>query len=274
MLELSSFQLETTHSLKAEVASIINVSEDHMDRYDSLAAYNESKQRIYNQCVNAVYWQEDKATWPLGVKNSNTATPEKLNHNFCYGGPYNWASIDHSTNDIGPNSGYIVAKESDQSWVMKGQKPILGQADTRIKGDHNLLNIAAVFTMAEILGIPESAMIEAAKAFPGLDHRCQWISSIDGVDWYNDSKGTNVGATVAAITGIGGGITGKLILIAGGEAKGACLDELCLPAEEYIKTTILIGRDAPEFKKNIKRCMQPKRSFNTCRCCYTGIANS
>ncbi|MEZ5510697.1 MAG: UDP-N-acetylmuramoyl-L-alanine--D-glutamate ligase [Gammaproteobacteria bacterium] len=222
VLELSSFQLETTQSLAAQVACILNVTEDHMDRYDSLNDYASAKQRIFDQCDTAVYWIDDPRTCPV-AQNCKRAP---------FGG---------SDNNRGR---FYVASQAGQSWVMDGNTAIIADTDLLIKGAHNLLNVAAVFTMLDVFGVDYRSVLPALKVFPGLSHRCQWVASANGVAWYNDSKGTNVGAAQAAIEGLGGSIAGKLIWIAGGDGKGADFSVLQPVVKQYVRHTVLLGRDA------------------------------
>lgn len=222
VLELSSFQLETTQSLAAQVACILNVTEDHMDRYDSLNDYASAKQRIFDQCDTAVYWIDDPRTCPV-AQNCKRAP---------FGG---------SDNNRGR---FYVASQAGQSWVMDGNTAIIADTDLLIKGAHNLLNVAAVFTMLDVFGVDYRSVLPALKVFPGLSHRCQWAASANGVAWYNDSKGTNVGAAQAAIEGLGGAIAGKLIWIAGGDGKGADFSVLQPVAKQYVRHAVLLGRDA------------------------------
>lgn len=222
VLELSSFQLETTHSLSAQVACILNVTEDHMDRYDSLNDYASAKQRIFDRCNTAVYWIDDPRTCPVTQNCKRVA----------FGGESN------------QHGRFYVANQNGQSWVMDGNTPIIADTDLLIKGVHNLLNVAAVFTMLDAFGVDYRSVLSALKAFPGLPHRCQWVAETNGVAWYNDSKGTNVGAAQAAIEGLGAAIAGKVIWIAGGDGKGADFSVLQPVVKRYVRHAVLLGRDA------------------------------
>lgn len=222
VLELSSFQLETTHSLRAQVACILNVTEDHMDRYDSLNDYASAKQRIFDQCEKAVYWLDDPRSCPLGQGRKSMA----------FGG-------------AGERRGrFHVRVAAGDAWVLDGEKPVVSEAELRIKGAHNLLNVAAVFSILTAFDVDYVQTLDALRAFPGLAHRCQWVGGAHGVDWYNDSKGTNVGATQAAIEGLGAAIKGKLVWIAGGDGKGADFSVLRPVVSQYVREAILLGRDA------------------------------
>ncbi len=222
VLELSSFQLETTHSLRAEVACILNVTEDHMDRYDSLNDYANAKQRIFNQCEKAVYWIDDPRTCPVGQ-------PCKM---MAFGG-------------TGAQRGRFHVRQAEgESWVMDGDKAVVSGSELLIKGAHNLLNVAAIFSILTAFEVDYRAVLAALRRFPGLAHRCRWVTSRNDVSWYNDSKGTNVGAAQAAIEGLGSSIPGKLVWIAGGDGKGADFSVLLPMVKQYVREAILLGRDA------------------------------
>ncbi len=226
VLELSSFQLETTHSLKAAVATVLNISEDHMDRYNSMQAYHQAKHRIYRNCQRYVTNRQDLLTVPL--------LPEAVaNTSFGLDKP------DLNT--------YGVIREQGISYLAKGQQKLLNSAEMGIFGEHNIANALAALALGEAVGLPMAAMLDTLKRFNGLAHRCQLVSKHHGVAWYNDSKGTNVGATLAAINGLGAAITGKVILIAGGVGKGQDFRPLSAALAQYGKALILIGEDAPKI---------------------------
>ena len=209
VLELSSFQLETTKSLQAEAAVVLNISSDHMDRYRDLAEYLTAKQRIYSGCRAAVINRDD----PLSY--DNVVLPQK-------------------TISFGVDDGYL----------MYGNEKLLLADELKIKGRHNAVNALAALALGKAINLPLSAMIKALRDFPGLPHRCQWIAKINNIDWYNDSKGTNVGATGSAIEGLGAERKGKIILIAGGIAKDKDFSLLHDPVARYARAVVLIGKDA------------------------------
>lgn len=233
ILELSSFQLETTHSLAAAAATVLNVSADHMDRYSSMVDYQGAKQRIYRGCKQAVYNRDD----PLSAPLLPAATPVVT---FSGGSP-EWGQFGVQTD---PASG--------QSWLCKGDRKLLAVAQLRIFGRHNQMNALAALALGEAVGLAEEAMLEALQDFPGLDHRCQWLAEQNQVSWFNDSKATNVGACIAAIEGLASGIGGQLILIAGGDGKGADFSALRRPVCDHVRQLILIGRDAPIIARQLK----------------------
>lgn len=223
VLELSSFQLETTHSLQAAAATILNISEDHLDRHHTMSAYIAAKQRIYHGCHFAIVNREDQNTWPeiplVRVLSFGLTTPQ--------------------ANEFG------ILKYDDQSWLSLGAERLLPVDKLLIKGQHNWNNALAALALGTGIGLPLSSMLESLTHFRGLVHRCQWVAEKQGVAWYDDSKGTNVGATLAAIAGLGPALNGKLILIAGGIGKGADFSPLRAPIQKYVRAVILIGKDAP-----------------------------
>lgn len=220
VLELSSFQLETTYSLKAQAAVVLNISEDHMDRYENLEEYTLAKKRIYHNCKVAVINRDDPASFS-GVK-----LPEKI---FSFG-------LNAKDVDFGVNSDF-------SEFICEG-KIAFPTNKLKIKGLHQIANALAALALGRAVYLPYPAMFKALEEFPGLEHRCQWVREINGINWYNDSKGTNVGATLAAIIGIGKSIKGKVVLIAGGLGKDADFSPLQNAVTAYVRTVILIGKDA------------------------------
>nr|WP_067514673.1 UDP-N-acetylmuramoyl-L-alanine--D-glutamate ligase [Endozoicomonas ascidiicola] len=231
VLELSSFQLETTHSLRATAATVLNLSPDHMDRYTTLSDYHQAKQRIYRGCATAVYNRDDPLTSPLLPVTA---------------GGVSFTALSPDLGQMG------LLSDDDGVWLSKGLNKLLNTQDMKLKGTHNHLNALSAMALAEAAGIEPKAMYEAVKRFPGLEHRCQWVGEADGVAWFNDSKATNVGAAVAAIEGLGAGLTGKVILIAGGDGKGADFSGLRPSVQRYVSHVILIGRDGPVIGDALK----------------------
>ena len=226
ILELSSFQLETTHSLKAAAAIVLNVSEDHMDRYASMQAYHQAKHRVYRNCQFYITNRQDPLTVPL--------LPEAIPH----------TSFGLDAPDL---KTYGVIREAGQSYLAKGRQKLLLDGEMGIFGEHNIANALAALALGEAVHIPMPVMLQTLKEFKGLPHRCQLVSKHQDVAWYNDSKGTNVGATLAAIDGLGAAITGKVILIAGGVGKGQDFKPLSPALAKYGKAVILIGEDASKI---------------------------
>lgn len=220
VLELSSFQLETTHSLAAKAATILNITLDHMDRYENLAEYVAAKQRIYQNCDTAIINRSDFNTY---VKN---AQPRK---ELSFG-------LDWSADTM-----YGLLAEGDKTYLARGREPLLNSKELPVAGLHYCENALAALALGEACGLPISAMLQALRTFQGLPHRCQFVRAINGVQWINDSKGTNEGAAKAAIESIGKTIAGKVILIAGGLGKGADFEMLKMPVKNFVSHAILLG---------------------------------
>jgi UDP-N-acetylmuramoylalanine--D-glutamate ligase len=223
VLELSSFQLETTFSLAPRVATVLNITPDHMDRYDTLEDYTQAKHRIYSQCEIAVCNRDDPAT------NSRERNAEnKIQFTLKIPGKNEFGLLN--------KSGDMYLAFEDRALMPVKELPVLGR--------HYQANALAALAIGYGFGLAMEPMIETLIEFKGLEHRCQLVRERQGVTWYNDSKGTNVGATLAAIDGLGPEISGKLILIAGGVGKNADFTPLVPAISAYVKTVILIGEAA------------------------------
>lgn len=229
VLELSSFQLDLTYSLAPVAATILNISPDHLDRHHSLDAYIQAKQRIYPQAKFLLYNREDKLTFPLSNERGS-----------CL------ASFGLDTPAVLPDgsNAWGIIIEGDTYYLANGQTKLMPVDDLKIKGQHNWANALAACALAQAAGIEWSHMIDVLQRFSGLPHRSQWVRTLDGIDWINDSKGTNIGATLSAISGIGAAMDGKIVLIAGGQGKGADFTELRASMATYVRSVVLIGQDA------------------------------
>jgi UDP-N-acetylmuramoylalanine--D-glutamate ligase len=235
VLELSSFQLETTHSLRAAVAVVLNISEDHMDRYSNMGEYHQAKHRVYRNCQQYVVNRDDALTVPL--------LPETIRKwSFGLGRP--------DLNDFG------VLVEGGEKYLAQGLRKLLKVTDMKIVGDHNVANALACLALGAAVNLPMDVMLATLREFPGLKHRCQLVLSRNDIGWYNDSKGTNVGATLAAINGLGAAIKGKLILIAGGVGKGQDFSPLSPALEKFGKALVLIGEDGPKIDAAVSAGVQ------------------
>jgi len=237
VLELSSFQLDLTYSLAPVAATILNISPDHLDRHHSLEAYVQAKQRVYHHAKILLYSREDRQTLPeTGFAN------EAMLINY---------GLD------APNAGcWGLITVDETPYLAHGQTCLLPVDALRIKGQHNWQNALAACALADAVGIGHQYMVEVLKRFAGLPHRSQWVRTLDGVDFVNDSKGTNVGATMSAISGIGGSMQGKIVLIAGGQGKGADFSELRKPVADYVRTVVLIGEDATIIENSLADVVQ------------------
>ena len=226
VLELSSFQLETTRSLSPKAAVVLNISSDHMDRYSDVDAYARVKSEIYQQAEIGIFNLDD----PLVAAMRQGHESELL---YTLGEP--------------GASCFGLRRIDGSEWICYEQRPLLPAAELLIPGRHNLSNALAALALGSAIGLPESAMLAALKQFRGLPHRTQFVTQHSGVSWYNDSKGTNVGASIAALLGFDG--AGKTVLIAGGDGKGADFSALAPVVEQTARAVVLIGRDAAQIER-------------------------
>lgn len=230
VLELSSFQLESTSSLNATVSTVLNISEDHMDRYEALADYHRAKQKIYFGAQTVVINRADPLTQPplaQGVSRISFGLNKPDRHGF----------------------GLIY--KNNKNYLAHEFKVLMPSDELQLRGSHNVANCLAALAMGYALELPINSMLATLKNFKGIVHRCQWVATVNGVDYINDSKATNIGATVAAINGFSDGASAtstvndkKIILIAGGQAKGADFSVLVKGLKNNVSTIILIGIDA------------------------------
>jgi UDP-N-acetylmuramoylalanine--D-glutamate ligase len=216
VLELSSFQLETTRSLTTLAATVLNLSEDHLDRYPDMAAYAAAKERILSGAARAVLNRDDPRVRAMRRPPQPTVT-------FGLAAP---ATAD----DFGLLEG----------WLVKGDERLLPAAELRLAGAHNAANAMAALALAEAAGLALPALLPALREFSGLPHRVEWIGQANGIDYYDDSKGTNVGATLAALQGMGR----KVAIILGGDGKGQDFAPLAPAVAAHARHVALIGRDA------------------------------
>jgi UDP-N-acetylmuramoylalanine--D-glutamate ligase len=216
VLELSSFQLESTISLNLKSAAILNISDDHLDRHGSMDSYTSIKKRIYQHSEIAVYNRDDKATWPVDPAQpaiSFGLTPSDTG--------YGW----------------------DNNYITLHGLPLLTMASTSLSGLHNVMNVQAALALVSALGVEIEQAIGALLSFKPVPHRCTLVAEHNQVLFVDDSKATNVGATIAAIKGLSPEVKGGIILIAGGDAKGANTSVLKPYLENHVLHTITIGRD-------------------------------
>jgi len=227
VLELSSYQLETTDSLKPKVATVLNISADHMDRYHTLEAYQAAKLRVYHDAEIAVSNRDDKLTLP--------ENPTQAHISFGSSSPQ--------------KGEYGLAEEGGRKWLAYENELLFACDELFIKGQHNHLNALAAFAIADSIKLPHEAIKQALKQFKGLPHRCQWVATDNNVDWYNDSKATNIGSVKAAIEGLGADLKGKIVWIAGGIGKEADFTVLQKPVSRFVRDAIFIGKDGPLLEK-------------------------
>ncbi|MDE2354372.1 MAG: UDP-N-acetylmuramoyl-L-alanine--D-glutamate ligase [Betaproteobacteria bacterium] len=222
VLELSSFQLETTHSLHLRAATVLNVTEDHMDRYPDMEAYSAAKARIFAHCKQRVVNREDPRSLAMAVPGSVT---------FGLDAPT-------TERDWGL---------SPEGWICCGSLPVMALSDLPLSGRHNAANAMAALALCDALDVPRADAVRALRAFRGLPHRVEPVAEAGGVTYYDDSKGTNVGATMAAL----GGMAQPVVLIAGGDGKGQDFAPLRPVLAAHARALVLIGRDGPLIEEAV-----------------------
>lgn len=226
VLELSSFQLETTSSLELLSAVVLNVTADHMDRYASVAEYARAKARIFAKAATLVLNEDDP--WVAAMRRDAARTVT--------------FSVERSDAD------FSLARDAAQIVLVRRGERLLDTSRMKIAGLHNAANALAALALGESAGLPMAAMLEALETFPGLPHRSAWIADIAGVRFIDDSKGTNVGATVAAVAGM----QRPLVMIAGGEGKGQDFAPLAAAFQGKVRHSVLIGKDAPAIARALQ----------------------
>jgi UDP-N-acetylmuramoylalanine--D-glutamate ligase len=224
VLELSSFQLETTSTLQLDAATMLNLSQDHLDRYSSMADYARAKQRIFANAKHQVINRDDVASMSMKTPNCECAS-------FGLNAPT-------KPNNAGIRDG----------WLVRGDTQLMHVADMPVLGLHNVANALAAFLMVDAIGVDLSRAAEGLSQFKGLPHRSEWVDTIGGVRFINDSKATNVGSTVAALSGM----TAPTILIAGGLGKSQDFGPLFDAVSQHAKAVVLMGRDAADIAAAIK----------------------
>jgi len=227
VLELSSFQLERMSEHRFKAATILNISEDHLDRHGDMNGYVGAKQRIYRDCEFAVAHRGEAATYP-----------EPSCHLSTFG-------------DDDPAPGHWGIRSSDEvRWLAYGETLLARSDELPVTGRHNELNVLAAMALSATLGVEPARMVEAIGSFEGLPHRCQRVRRWRGIEFINDSKATNTGATRAALLGLGKGLgegdepRSRVVLIAGGDGKGADFSILGDVVSRFVKALVLFGRDA------------------------------
>jgi len=230
VLELSSFQLETVESLEPDAAAMLNLTEDHLDRYAGMAGYAAAKARIFAGQGLQVLNREDPAS--LAMRRP--------------GRPVSTFGLDTPP---GPADCGLV-RQDGEFFLARGANRVCPVSALRLAGNHNVANALAALALAGVLGAPDAALARALCGFTGLPHRVQRIAEHDQITWYDDSKGTNVGATVAALAGLGAPLIergARIVLIAGGDGKGQDFAPLAGPVQRYCRALVQIGRDGPRI---------------------------
>ncbi|RTZ73826.1 MAG: UDP-N-acetylmuramoyl-L-alanine--D-glutamate ligase [Gammaproteobacteria bacterium] len=237
VVELSSFQLETTDSLAPAVATVLNLSADHMDRYAGFEEYMEVKGRIYRNAEVGVYNRDDPRV--MALPRSREALF------FTLAAPA-------AENEFG------VQEEKGRAWLSRGSELLLPADEVLMPGLHNRANALAALAMGSALELPLEAMTQVLTTFPGLPHRTEFVARGKGLSWYNDSKGTNPGATIAALAGLEQGDGSRTVLIAGGQGKSADFSELAGAVERYARAVVLIGEDRELIAEALAGTVEPR----------------
>jgi len=230
VLELSSFQLETTNSLNPDAATVLNISEDHLDRYADMKEYVSAKARIFTDCGVQVLNRDDERSIRMARKDCKVIT-------FGLDAP-------DSSSDFG------IEDASGEAWLMQGDSRLLKASEMQMVGMHNVANALAALALSRAIDFPMPILLEALRSFKGLPHRVERVTEMSGITYYDDSKGTNVGATVSALQGLGC----KVVLIAGGEGKGQDFAPLIPAVAQHARAVVLIGRDAPLIAADLNGC--------------------
>ena len=230
VLELSSFQLETTYTLNADAATVLNISEDHLDRYADMDEYSAAKARIFSGCGVQVLNRDDERSMGMARKDCRIIT--------------------FGLNLPGNESDFGIESIEGETWLMQGSQQLLKASELQVAGTHNVANALAALALSRAIDFPMPTLLDALRSFKGLPHRVERVAEFDGITYYDDSKGTNVGATIAALQGLGC----KAVLIAGGEGKGQDFTPLNPVVAQHARAVVLIGRDAPLIGVALNGC--------------------
>jgi len=233
VLELSSFQLETTATLDADAAAVLNVTEDHLDRYAGMDGYAAAKARIFQGRGVQVLNRDDARSAAMKLAGRRQ---------FSFG-----LNPPPGANDWG------IIREGAHIWLMQGARKIMRADELRVSGLHNVANALAALALCRSLGLPLAPLLSALRAFKGLPHRVERVAEINGVTFYDDSKGTNVGATEAALKGLGK----PAVIILGGDGKGQDFTPLRAAVAQYARAAVLVGRDALLIGQALAGCGKP-----------------
>ena len=236
VLELSSFQLETTETLNATAATVLNISDDHLDRYIDLNDYALTKTRIFHGEGVQILNRGD-------ARVRRMAIPGRQLISFGTDAPAD-------ANDFG------LRQNRGETWLVQGSRFLMPVSELPIAGLHNATNALAALALCAAIGIDAVSLLPALRSFKGLAHRVEKVTTLAGVTYYDDSKGTNVGATVAALEGLGG-VGTKSVVILGGDGKGQDFSPLKAAVAAHARAVVLIGRDGPLIGAAIDGCNVP-----------------
>ena len=265
VMELSSFQLETTSSLVLEAATVLNISDDHLDRHGTLEAYIDAKHRIFDNAKSAVVWRDGEFVAPYeqlitdakGIAASNSVSDGVSN---AASNEESLASKNIVEYGLGESTtGFAIATfagdggtlcDEQSLYITFNGEKLIALSDIHLAGMHNVLNVMAALGICLQLGVSPELAVKHLHSFKAAPHRCVEIARVNDIRYIDDSKATNIGATVAALEGIGPTIKGKLILIAGGDAKGADMGNLTSYLNQHVSHVFALGKDAHLFEKS------------------------
>ncbi|MBP6058385.1 MAG: UDP-N-acetylmuramoyl-L-alanine--D-glutamate ligase [Nitrosomonas sp.] len=236
VLETSSFQLETTHNLNADVATVLNLSEDHLDRYAGMQDYAVAKTRVF--------WHE---------KNEGIQVLNRDDPGVCALALADRKQITFGVDEPPTRSDFGIIRDGDDLWLAEGNMQLMKTSELVVNGLHNATNALAALAMCRALGVPVDPLVSALREFRGLPHRMEKVAAFNEVTFYDDSKSTNVGATVAALNGM----KQNVVLIAGGDGKGQNFSHLRQAVADNARAVVLIGRDAGIIAGELKDCGVP-----------------
>jgi UDP-N-acetylmuramoylalanine--D-glutamate ligase len=253
VLELSSFQLHTTASLNADAATVLNLTQDHLDWHGDMAAYALDKARIFGADTVRILNRDDAAVMQMAAGETVTFGTDAPQDAGSFGLVNERGVLWLATSVAGEE----IEKKRKKNEPAEAVETVLSRlmpADAlRIRGLHNAANALAALALCRAIGLPLAPLLHGLREYGGEPHRVELVASIDSVDFYDDSKGTNVGATVAALQGLGKAFTGEqqIVLVAGGDGKGQDFLPLAEPISRYARAVLLIGRDAPALRAAI-----------------------
>jgi len=252
VLELSSFQLHTTYSLQADVATVLNLTQDHLDWHGDMAAYADDKARIFGANTIRVLNRDDAMVMQMASPLSKVITfgADEAEQADCFGlvdeNGMRWLSV--AVEEEEPQK---KRRKKDNIELAVSTNKLMPVDALKIRGQHNAINALSALALCRAIGLPFAQLLHGLRDYHGEPHRVEHVMTIGGVDYYDDSKGTNVGATVAALNGLGAsqdGASNHLVLIAGGDGKGQDFSPLADPVAKYARAVILIGKDADNIR--------------------------
>jgi UDP-N-acetylmuramoylalanine--D-glutamate ligase len=256
VLELSSFQLHTTYSLQADAATVLNVTQDHLDWHGDMDAYAAAKARIFGAHTIRVLNRDDATVMQTASPLAPSVTfgsdePEQAD---CFGlvddNGMRWLSVATAAEE-----GQTKRRKKDNAELAVSVNRLMPADALKIRGQHNAVNALASLALCRAIGLPLAPLLHGVREYRGEPHRVELVATIGSVEYYDDSKGTNVGATVAALNGLGlaQAGSGRLVLIAGGDGKGQDFSPLAEPVAKHARAVLLIGRDAAAIRAAVER---------------------